>query len=98
MRGYRLYVRSFLNRPGFNRGAYILVTIPDDLDRYSTPEFTIADCSRVVSLDFDVSSRSARKNSLRKADMLVDAVTRFRESLADHIEEFDARRGGDGAG
>ncbi len=53
--------------------------------------FEIADCSRYVSLEFDVDSVEARSNSLHKLDTLVAALQVFRAAIEDEFEPYDER-------
>jgi hypothetical protein len=93
---YRFYVRRFLNRRGHYAGAYVLASVRDtsrERGSYVEPdvEFTLADCNRVVSLDFPLSSESSRRNSLAKAAVLADVTARFKEALEAEAEAV-ARR------
>ena len=86
---YRVRIRKFLNRPGFHAGAYVLAEVEDSRKHkkgkhgwpYVHVDLTLADCSRVVSFDFDLSSAKQRANSLHKIDALVDSLTQFRDAL-----------------
>ena len=86
---YRVRIRKFLNRPGYHAGAYVLAEVEDstkhDKGKHGWPyvhvDLTLADCNRVVSFDFDLSSARQRANSLNKIDILVDTLIEFRDSL-----------------
>jgi hypothetical protein len=86
---YRVRIRKFLNKPGFHAGAYVLAEVEDSTKRkkgkhgwpYVHVDLTLADCSRVVSFDFDLSSAKQRANSLHKIDILVESLTQFRDAL-----------------
>lgn len=86
-----LYVRKFLNSPGTHAGAYIIAKVTscsqDKKDGYINRAYCqldLADCSRVISLDFGVGDPS----SLRKLDVLVDTLVRFREALVAAQDEY----------
>lgn len=91
---YRVRIRKFLNKPGHHAGAYVLAEVEDSTkhkkDKYGWPyvhvDLTLADCSRVVSFDFDLSSATHRANSLHKADLLVDSLTQFRDALRTEVD------------
>ncbi len=51
----------------------------------------IADCSRHVSLTFDVDTLEARANSLHKLDTLIAALQVFRVALEEEFEPYDER-------
>lgn len=44
-------------------------------------EFQITDCSRGVSLSVRVDSANGYRNSLRKVDTMIDALTKLRDGL-----------------
>lgn len=89
----RFYRRTFLNRRGHHAGAYVLADI--FLDRsfagdrvWLSAELTLADCSRVATLDFDISSQRDVSNALYKARLLRDVIVAFTESLEAGSEEW----------
>jgi hypothetical protein len=47
---------------------------------------TIADCRRRIQLEFFLGTKHARRLSLRKIDLLIDVLTRFRDGLIKEIE------------
>ena len=51
----------------------------------------IADCTRPVSLEFDVDTLEGRANSLHKLDTLVAAIQVFRAALQEEFEPYDVR-------
>lgn len=51
----------------------------------------IADCSRNVSLEFDVDTLEGRANSLHKLDTLIAALQIFRVALEQEFEPYDER-------
>ena len=51
----------------------------------------IADCSRQVSLSFDVDTLEGRVNSLHKLDTLVAALQVFRAAIEAEFEPYDER-------
>lgn len=91
---YRVRIRKFLNKPGFHAGAYVLAEVEDSTKHkkgkhgwpYVHVDLTLADCSRVVSFDFDLSSAKDRANSLHKINVLVESLIQFREALRAEVE------------
>lgn len=79
-RGYRFYQRKFLNQPGHYAGAYVLAEVGS---HGSSGTLTITDCNRLVRLDFDTYSPGDRRNSLHKADVLIQTLTELRAALAE---------------
>jgi hypothetical protein len=93
---YRVRIRKFLNLEGFNAGAYILAAVEDssasdDDHPYVDIDLTLADCSRVVSFDFDIDSAPARRNSLHKLNLIIDSLLDFREALIAEAELAEKR-------
>lgn len=90
--------RRFLNLPGFHAGAYVVAYVEDTSGREPTPYnfepriiLEIADCSRRINLEFEVSSDLHVENSLHKVDSLIDVLRRFREGLLTEAERYKAR-------
>lgn len=82
------YRRRFLNRRGHHAGAYVLADVrinswKSDRDPSQCVEasLTIADCSRVVVLDFYAAKPADVTNALHKARALRDVVTDFTDAL-----------------
>jgi len=42
---------------------------------------TLADCKRIIELDFSLASPRSRKRSLAKIDLLAEVVNRFRDKV-----------------
>ena len=91
MSTYRLNVRRFLNRRNHHAGAYIIARVRDtslstERDRWSDVILDIADCGRVISLDFPLDTAAERSNSIEKARLLAGVLTRFAEALEAEAE------------
>jgi len=83
-----------LNRHSHHSAAYVLAAVSEHTDRWrdkrgarhvstwTSASLTIADCSRVISLDLDGGSASDRANTLHKLDVLIDTLTRLRAAAA----------------
>jgi hypothetical protein len=92
----RFYVRRFLNQPGHHGGGYLLASVEDtsradDPEAESWIEFELADCSRRISLEFPLRTRRDRRNSLRKARLLADVVSRFVAALEQEADLAERR-------
>ncbi|GMA25730.1 hypothetical protein GCM10025864_34890 [Luteimicrobium album] len=102
------YFRDFLNAPGHHAGAYVLasVGVDDDLAFRSGPHLdaslTVADCGRVVTLDFDCYDADSLENALHKARLLRKTLDEFVSAFEEHAQRFrrelDAADEGSGAG
>lgn len=84
MASLNFYRRRFLNRRGHHGGAFVLADVHPE--RYVSQGqafhdvsafITIADCSRVVTFDFDVHTAEDVRNALHKARLLRQVVDEF---------------------
>lgn len=88
------YFRDFLNTPGHHAGAYVLasVDVDDAADGPLSPSLdarlTLADCGRIVTLDFDCYDADGVDNALHKARLLRRAVGEFVAALEEHADAF----------
>jgi hypothetical protein len=92
----RFYRRTFLNLRGHHAGAYALADIKvepgydrDERTKRVSATLSIADCGRVVTLEFDVDSPSDARNSLHKARLLRDVVNHFTDALERAVQKAD---------
>jgi len=96
---YHLRRREFLNDdpelPAFIIGVVEdtrdLPDDPEDHWKWGTVVLDLADCSRRVSLDFDLNDSPARANSLRKINLIAEVVNAVRDAIALEVESRDAR-------
>lgn len=81
----RFYRRRFLNRRGYHAGAYVLadckVLTDRQGDREIDADLTIADCSRVTSLDLSAYNVGDARNALHKARLLRSVVNDFTDAF-----------------
>lgn len=83
----RFYFRQFLNRPGHHAGAYLLASVEDtsragpDSDQAAWVEFVLADCHDRIGLEFPLWDARQRRNSVRKARLLLTAMQDFVDAL-----------------
>ncbi|MEZ0579349.1 hypothetical protein [Nocardioides sp. MH1] len=95
----RLYRRRFLNRPGHHAGAYAIAEVKVYAGRgqregYVSASLAIADCSRVVDLDFYAGDESSAANALFKARRLREIVVDFTEAYEQAVADLRAERRG----
>jgi hypothetical protein len=84
--------RSFLNPVSTDQTSYIHAVVESSRDGeypWGTNMLTIADCRRVVQLEFFLGTRRARKVSLAKIDLLIKTLTSFRAALASEIASIE---------
>lgn len=87
--------RKFLNKNGYYSMAAICASIDISTWKNSEggvvtsiyPEISIADCSRKITLDFDINTKGSRKNSFYKLNLLIDTLTEMRDKLEEVCEE-----------
>lgn len=97
---YRVRIRKFLNIQGYSANGFVCAQVEDSSnhteDKHGWPwmdiELTLADCSRIVSFDFGLSTPGERRNSLRKIGILVDALTEFQAALEAEARLAETRR------
>jgi hypothetical protein len=88
------YRRRFLNRRGHHAGAYVIAdcALEEYGDRLDIEAYvTVADCSRVVTLDFSGRTPSQRSNSLHKARELKVVLDDFCAALEAAETELSKR-------
>jgi hypothetical protein len=94
MASRRFHRRRFLNRRGYHAGAYVLAecrVLTHRRDgktvREVDADLTIADCSRVVSLDLSAFNEADARNALHKARLLRAIVNEFADAFEDAVAE-----------
>lgn len=60
---------------------------------YGNYVLTIADCKRMVELEFPLTSPRLRKQSLAKADLLAAIVNRFKDTIHAEADLIDQQQG-----
>jgi len=84
--------RSFLNPASTDQTSYIHAVVESTRGGeypWGTNMLTIADCRRRIELEFFLGTRSARRISLAKFDLLIKVLTRFRAALAKEIASIE---------
>ena len=96
----RFYRRRFLNRRGFHAGAHVIADCQvqvyrradRDAEYLIDAEITVADCSRVATLDFDVDDEASARNALYKARLLREVVSEFTSALEAAVNDWRDRQ------
>ena len=84
--------RAFLNPASTHLTSYIhahVQTGHEGPDKWGDNRVIIADCNRVVQLEFFLGSKRERRLSLAKIDLLIKLLTQFRTALAKEIKSID---------
>jgi len=93
---YAFSKRAFLNPASTHLTSYIqayVQTGQDGPDQWGDNMVLIADCKRVVQLEFFLGTKRYRRISLAKIDLLIDVLTQFRAALAKEIRSIEAAKG-----
>lgn len=94
----RFYRRFWLNKPGYNSHAHVLAQIkrfPRTKGDAGTIDafFSVADCNRVATIEFFMGDDlDEEANQLRKIDLLLAAVSDFRDALVAEYESLEVDR------
>ena len=84
--------RVFLNPVSTLLPSYIMAMVEDSDEgeyKLGSNVITIADCHRHVEFEFFLGTAMHRRRSLRKIDLLIHVLTRFREALAKESKLID---------
>jgi len=76
--------RSFLNPASTGYTSFILAEVESSQEgayKWGNYLLTLADCKRAVQLDFFLGTKQARRIALRKINLLINVLTRFRDAL-----------------
>ena len=95
---FTLRKRLFLNPVSTGQTSYVLAEVESSQDggyKWGHYMLTLADCRRRVQLEFFLGTKDARRLALKKIDLLIDVLTRFRDALQKEIDLIEQReRGG----
>jgi len=86
--------RSFLNPASTGYTSFILAEVESSQQgayKWGNYLLTLADCKRVIQLDFFLGTKQARRIALRKVNLLIDVLTRFRDALQKEIALIENR-------
>ena len=96
---FHVQERAFLNKtPGMR--AYVIGVVEDTRDipdcyedgwKWGQIELKIADCYEEISLEFNMSSREDRLNSLHKIRILSEVITSMRDAMVIEADSIEAR-------
>jgi hypothetical protein len=89
---YAFSKRAFLNPASTHLTSYIQAYVQTS-DKWGDNTVLIADCKRVVQLEFCLGTKRHRRISLAKIDLLIDVLTQFRSALAKEINLIEKDEG-----
>ena len=82
-------IRTFLNPISTGETSYVLAEAESSENgeyKWGVYLLTLADCRRRIQLEFYIGTKRARQRSLKKLNLLIDVLTRFRAALLKEIE------------
>ena len=88
---YAFSKRAFLNPAATHLTSYIQAYVQKD-DKWGDNTVLIADCKRVVQLEFLLGTKRYRRISLAKIDLLIEILTQFRAALAKEVQSIEATK------
>jgi hypothetical protein len=80
--------RVFLNPISTGQTSYILAEVESSRSgeyKWGHCMLTLADCRHRIQLEFFLGTKQARRISLKKINLLIDVLTRFRDALQKEI-------------
>ena len=92
---YAFSKRAFLNPASTHLTSYIQAYVQtgrEGPDKWGDNMVLIADCKRVVELEFLLGTKRHRRISLAKIDLLIKILTQFRAALAKEIQSIEATK------
>ena len=81
-------IRSFLNPISTGHTSHILAEAESSNNgeyKWGHYMIMIADCRRRIQLEFFLGTKQTRRSSLKKINLLIDVLTRFRDALQKEI-------------
>lgn len=88
---YAFSKRAFLNPASTHLTSYIQAYVQRG-DKWGDNTVLIADCKRLVQLEFFLGTKRHRRNSLAKIDLLIDVLTQFRAALVKEINSIEGTK------
>jgi len=88
---YAFSKRAFLNPASTHLTSYIQAYVQTG-DKWGDNTVLIADCKRVVQLEFLLGTKPHRRISLAKIDLLINVLTQFRSALAKEIGSIEEEK------
>jgi hypothetical protein len=87
--------RAFLSPISTGQTSFILAETESSNNgeyKWGHHMLTLADCRRRIQLEFFLGTKQARRSSLKKINLLIDVLTRFRDALANEIALIEKRK------
>jgi hypothetical protein len=88
--------RAFLNPITTGKPSFVFAVAESSeggKKAYGNYVLTIADCKRIIELEFSLASPRVRKHSLAKIDLLAEIIDRFKDAIHAEADLIDERQG-----
>jgi hypothetical protein len=87
--------RAFLNPISTGQPSFVFAVAESSeggKKAYGNYVLTVADCKRMIELEFSLSDPRIRKQSLAKIDLLAEVINRFKDTLHAEAGLIDQRK------
>jgi len=87
--------RAFLNPISTGKPSFVFAVAQSSeggKKEYGDYVLTIADCKRMIELDFSLTGPRLRKQNLAKIDLLAEVINRFKTAIHAEADLIDRRR------
>jgi hypothetical protein len=86
--------RAFLNPISTGQPSYVFAVAESSeggQKTYGNYVLTVADCKRMIELEFPLTNPRARKQSLAKIDLLAEVINRFKDTIHAEADLIDRK-------
>lgn len=87
--------RAFLNPITTGKPSFVFAVAESSeggKKTYGNYVLTVADCKRLIELEFSLASPRTRKQSLAKIDLLADIINRFKDTIHAEAKLIDGQK------
>ena len=87
--------RAFLNPISTGQPSFVFAVAESSeggKKTYGNYVLTVADCKRMIELEFSLASPRVRKQSLAKIDLLAEVINRFKDTIHAEAKLIDQRK------
>lgn len=88
--------RAFLNSITTGQPSFVFAVAESSeggKKTYGNYVLTVADCKRMIELEFPLTNQRARKQSLAKIDLLAEVINQFKQTIHAEAELINKRQG-----
>lgn len=95
MKTYTFQKRTFLNPVSTNTTSYILAYVESSFggeQKWGGNVVILADCHKSVAFEFCLGNAEHRRLSLKKINLMIDTLTKFRDTLTTESKLIEKRK------